>query len=257
MEPIVRLRNLHKSYGDLHVLRGVNLDVARGETISIIGASRSGKSTLLRLMMTLERLDEGTIEIDGEYLWHMHKGDRLVTANEKYLRLVRGKVGTVFQHFNLFPHMTVLRNVCEAPVHVLGLPRRKADERAKEYLAMVGLEDKLGAYPAQLSGGQRQRVAIARALAMRPKVILFDEITSALDPELVGGILQLLRSLSQQRSMTMIIVTHHMKFAADCSDRVVFFDSGVILEEGKTSEIFTSPKNERTRQFLESVLEAS
>lgn len=257
MEPVVRLRNLHKSYGDLHVLRGVNLDVAPGETVSVIGASGSGKSTLLRLMMTLERPDDGTIEIDGNYLWHMRRNGNLIPANEKHLRTVRGKVGMVFQHFNLFPHMTVLRNVFEAPVQVLGLPRREAQERAKEYLAMVGLEDKLSAYPGQLSGGQRQRVAIARALAMRPKVILFDEITSALDPELVGGILQLLRTLSEQRSMTMIIVTHHMKFAAECADRVIFFDAGVILEEGKPSEIFTAPRHERTRQFLESVLEAS
>jgi polar amino acid transport system ATP-binding protein len=257
MNPIVRLRNLHKSYGDLQVLRGVNLDIADGETVSIIGASGSGKSTLLRLMMTLERPDDGTIEINGEYLWHMRQGNRLMPATQKHLRQVRGAVGMVFQHFNLFPHMTVLRNVFEAPVHVLGLPRREAEDRAREHLAMVGLEDKLDAYPAQLSGGQRQRVAIARALAMRPKVVLFDEITSALDPELVGGILRLLRSLSQRRSITMVIVTHHMKFAADCADRVVFFDSGVILEEGKPSDIFTSPKNERTRQFLESVLEAS
>jgi polar amino acid transport system ATP-binding protein len=255
MDPIVRLRQVHKAYGALHVLRGIDLDVPPAQTVSIIGPSGSGKSTLLRLLMTLDRPDSGRIEIDGESPWTLLKGGREAPADERHMRRVRGKVGMVFQHFNLFPHMTALGNVMEAPLHVLGLSRDEARARAVEHLAMVGLEDKAGAWPAQLSGGQKQRVAIARALAMQPKVMLFDEITSALDPELVGGILQLLRSLAARRTMTMLIVTHHMAFAESSSDRVLFFDGGVIVEDGLPGEIFRSPRHERTRRFVESVLE--
>jgi polar amino acid transport system ATP-binding protein len=255
MDPIVRLRQVHKAYGALHVLRGIDLDVPPAQTVSIIGPSGSGKSTLLRLLMTLDRPDSGRIEIDGESPWMLSTGGREAPADERHMRRVRGKVGMVFQHFNLFPHMTALGNVMEAPLHVLGLSRDEARARAAEHLAMVGLEDKAGAWPAQLSGGQKQRVAIARALAMQPKVMLFDEITSALDPELVGGILQLLRSLAAKRTMTMLIVTHHMAFAESSSDRVLFFDGGVIVEDGPPREIFRSPRHERTRRFVESVLE--
>ena len=255
MNATIRVRNLHKSYGSVTVLSGVDLDVAPAETVSIIGPSGSGKSTLLRLLMTLDRPDAGTLEIEGESPWTVTRDGREVDADERHLRRVRGKVGMVFQHFNLFPHMTALSNVTEAPVHVLGLKPSEAQARAREYLAMVGLEDKINSYPGQLSGGQKQRVAIARALAMQPKVMLFDEITSALDPELVGGILELLQKLAAQKTMTMLIVTHHMAFAESCSDRVVFFDGGVIVEEGRPSDIFRNPSHARTRRFVESILE--
>jgi polar amino acid transport system ATP-binding protein len=255
METIVKLSKVEKSYGALPVLRGIDLEIGRGEVVSVIGPSGSGKSTLLRLLMTLDRPDAGLVEIDGEPLWTEADQDGRI-ADRARLRHIRGKIGMVFQHFNLFPHMNVLRNVTEAPLRVLKVPAAEADARAREYLEMVGLADKVDAWPAQLSGGQKQRVAIARALAMRPAIMLFDEITSALDPELVGGILELLRELSRARSMTMIIVTHQMRFAEECSDRVLFFDQGVILEEGLPKIIFHEPREERTREFLKSILEA-
>ncbi len=253
--PIIRLRGVHKSYGALHVLRGIDLEIPHGQTVSVIGPSGSGKSTLLRLLMTLDRPDAGRVEIEGESPWTQRKNGNEAPADEKHLRRVRGKVGMVFQHFNLFPHMTALANVMEAPVHVLGLSREEARARALEYLGMVGLEDKAAAWPGQLSGGQKQRVAIARALALRPKIMLFDEITSALDPELVGGILQLLRGLAEKRTMTMVIVTHHMAFAESASDRVLFFDQGVIVEDGPPQAILRHPRQERTRRFVDAVLE--
>ncbi len=255
METIVKLNRVEKSYGALPVLRGIDLEIGRGEVVSVIGPSGSGKSTLLRLLMTLDRPDAGRIEIDGEPLWTAADRDGRV-ADRARMRRIRGKIGMVFQHFNLFPHMNVLRNVAEAPLRVLKVSAAEAEARGREYLEMVGLADKVDAWPAQLSGGQKQRVAIARALAMRPTIMLFDEITSALDPELVGGILKLLRELSQTRSMTMIIVTHQMRFAEECSDRVLFFDRGVILEEGLPKVIFHEPREERTREFLKSILEA-
>ena len=255
MVPAVRLRGVHKSYGAQQVLRGIDLDIPPAQTVSVIGPSGSGKSTLLRLLMTLDRPDAGRLEIDGESPWTRSKDGHEVPADERHLRRVRGKVGMVFQHFNLFPHMTALANVMEAPVHVLGLSREEARARALEYLRMVGLEEKAAAWPGQLSGGQKQRVAIARALAMQPAIMLFDEITSALDPELVGGILQLLRALAEKRTMTMVIVTHHMAFAESASDRVLFFDGGLILEDGSPPEIFRRPRQERTRRFVETVLE--
>ena len=248
--PIIRLRGLRKSYGALEVMRGVDLDIPQAQNVSIIGPSGSGKSTLLRLLMTLDRPDSGTLEIGGESPWTLASG---APANQAHFRRVRGKVGMVFQHFNLFPHMTALGNVMEAPLRVLRMPGAEARSRALEYLEMVGLAEKASHYPGQLSGGQMQRVAIARALAMRPEIMLFDEVTSALDPELVGGILALLRDLSASRKLTMLIVTHHMRFAAQCSDRVLFFDGGVVLEDGPPQLIFSNPGNERTRQFMEAV----
>jgi polar amino acid transport system ATP-binding protein len=253
--PILRLRGVNKSYGDLHVLRDLDIDIPAGQKVSVIGPSGSGKSTLLRLVMTLERPDSGTIEIEGDPIWEIKKGDVPIAADERHLRRVRGKVGMVFQHFNLFPHMNALRNVTEAPIHVLRKPKAEAEAEARKLLNMVGLADKTDAYPAQLSGGQKQRVAIARALAMHPKVMLFDEVTSALDPELVGEVLRVLRTLTRQGGMTMLIVTHHMRFAQDSSDRVLFFDQGQILEDGDPEQIFTNPTEARTRQFLRAILE--
>lgn len=251
--PMIRIRDLRKSYGSLHVLRGVDIEVPAGQVVSIIGPSGSGKSTLLRILMTLEQPDYGRIEIEGEPLY-LHRSDGSLFARDAGdLRRIRGKIGMVFQHFNLFPHLSVLRNVTEAPIHVLGVSRAEAEVRARRYLGQVGLQDKIGAYPAQLSGGQKQRVAIARALALRPKIMLFDEITSALDPELIGGILDLLRELAASGRMTMLIVTHHMRFARNSSSRVLFFDHGVVLEDGRPEDIFTRPRHERTVEFLRSV----
>ncbi len=252
--PIIRFRGLEKSFGDLHVLRGIDLDIPEGQCVSIIGASGSGKSTLLRVLMTLEHPTGGRVEVEGESLYTMKRNGEEVPANRAHIRRIRRKICMVFQHFNLFPHMKVLRNVTEAPIHVLGLSREEANQRGRSYLEMVGLSDKVDAYPAQLSGGQKQRVAIARALAMQPKIMLFDEITSALDPELVGGILDLLREIKQQGDMTMLIVTHEMKFARDSSDRVLFVDEGVILEDSDPQQMFTNPEHERTRRFLDTVL---
>jgi len=255
-KPMVRFRGVHKSYGNIPVLRDLTLEVAAGEKVCIIGPSGSGKSTLLRVLMTLERIDSGQIEVDGDSLSHMTRGGRQVAANERHMRKVRGKIGMVFQSFNLFPHMSALKNVMEAPLHVLGLSRSAACERASELLAMVGLADKLNAYPAQLSGGQQQRVAIARALAMRPKVMLFDEVTSALDPELCGEVLNVIRRLGEQHNLTMLMVTHQMGFAREFADRVCFFHQGRIHEQGSPEQLFSNPQQERTQSFLSAVREA-
>lgn len=254
-DPIVRFEKVNKSFGDVHVLRELDMEVAPAERISIIGASGSGKTTLLRILMTLEEPNSGVIYVDGEPLWHKEVNGELVKADEKHLRKMRGKIGMVFQSFNLFPHMKVLRNVTEAPIHVLGKPREEAETRAKELLDMVGLADKIDNYPSQLSGGQQQRVAIARALAMQPKVMLFDEITAALDPELVGEVLGVVRQLAHDTQMTMLIVTHEMDFARDVSHRIVFLHEGQILEDGPPEKIFTDPEHSRTREFLRRVLE--
>lgn len=253
-EAIVRFVNVNKSFGKLHVLRDLNLNVAPAERVAIIGPSGSGKTTLLRILMTLEKPDSGYIYVNGDMLWHKKEADKIVEADEKHLRRVRGQIGMVFQHFNLFPHMKVLRNVTEAPVHVLGMPQEEAEARARELLAMFGLAEKLDYFPSQLSGGQQQRVAIARALAMRPKVMLFDEVTGALDPELVGEVLNVLRQLAHDTQMTMLIVTHEMDFARDVADRVLFFENGQSVEEGPPEKIFTDPENPRTRMFLSRVL---
>ncbi len=254
--PMVRYQDVTKKYGALTVLDELNLDIAPGEKVSIIGPSGSGKTTVLRMLMTLESINGGVLWVDGEPLSHMYRGDRLVPATLAHVRKVRAKIGMVFQSFNLFPHMTALGNCIEAPVTVLGMKRREAEERASELLEMVGLSAKKDHYPSQLSGGQQQRVAIARALAMRPKVMLFDEVTSALDPELVGEVLQVIRRIGAEHDLTMLMVTHQMGFAKEFSDRVCFFYGGKICEQGTPEEIFGNPRNERTRQFLNAVLEA-
>jgi polar amino acid transport system ATP-binding protein len=254
--PVVRVRGLCKSYGQTPVLDGVDLDARPREKLAIIGPSGSGKSTLLRLLMTLEQPDAGSIEVDGEPMWTMSRQGKTVPANESHLRGVRSKLGMVFQHFNLFPHMTARDNVSLAPRIVRRQTRDAAERRAQQLLDMVGLAEKADARPAQLSGGQKQRVAIARALAMEPRVLLFDEVTSALDPELVGEVLGVLRTLARQEDYTMLIVTHEMQFARDIADRVLFFDQGKILEEGPPDDIFSEPKQQRTRDFLRRVLKA-
>jgi len=254
---MVRFERVTKRYGSVSVIDQLEFEVAADEKVAIIGPSGSGKTTVLRLLMTLEPIDDGVIWIQGEPLTHMQRNGSLVRADPQHLRRLRGKVGMVFQQFNLFPHMTALRNCMEAPVSVLGLSEDEARERAGELLAMVGLADKLDHYPAQLSGGQQQRVAIARALAMRPKVMLFDEVTSALDPELCGEVLSVIRELGSAHSLTMLMVTHQMGFAREFADRVCFFDQGRIAAQGPSDEFFANPPSERVRQFLRRVMEAS
>ncbi|PZE19720.1 ectoine/hydroxyectoine ABC transporter ATP-binding protein EhuA [Paenibacillus xerothermodurans] len=250
MQPIVKYTNVTKKYGDLEVLSGVNLEIKPGEKVAMIGPSGSGKTTLGRMLMTLEEPTSGTIELDGELLWHTRVKGRLVRANEAHLHRMRMNVGMVFQHFNLFPHMTVLRNVTEAPRKVLGLSKEEAEERAVSMLRKVGLDEKLIVYPAQLSGGQKQRVAIARALVMRPKVMVFDEVTSALDPELVGEVLEVIREIADEGEMAMLLITHEMDFARDVADRVIFGADGTIVEEGPPEAIFDDPQSERLQMFL-------
>lgn len=254
-KPAVIFKEVTKSFGDLVVLDGLNLEVGQNENIVIIGPSGSGKTTILRVLMTLEKPDSGYIYVNGDPLWHMERDGKVFPANEKHLRKVRGNIGMVFQHFNLFPHMRVLRNVTEAPIHVLGQNREEAEENAKNLLNMVGLGDKLDSYPAQLSGGQKQRVAIARALAMRPSVMLFDEVTSALDPELVGEVLNVMRQLAAEFEMAMLVVTHEMGFARSCADRLIFFDKGKIVEQGKPDDVFDNPQHERTKSFFDAILQ--
>ena len=252
---LIRFRQVRKSYGAVNVLDDLDLDIAEGEKVAIIGPSGSGKTTILRLLMTLERYESGTIEVGGELLGLRRQGDRLIPDTEAHLRQVRKQIGMVFQHFNLFPHMTAMGNIIEAPCQVKSEPKAEVRQRATELLAKVGLADKASAYPRQLSGGQQQRVAIARALAMRPRIMLFDEVTSALDPELVGEVLQVIRRLAKESGMTMLIVTHEMSFARDVSDRVIFMEKGRIVEDGEPAVIFRSPSSERTRAFLKAVLE--
>jgi len=254
--PIIRITDLRKSYGDIHVLQGLSAEIAAGEKVAIIGPSGSGKSTLLRLLMTLEEPDSGEIEVDGDPMWTMESGNGRRPADDAHLRRVRSKLGMVFQHFNLFPHMTVLRNLTLAPQLVQGKSKDEIHQQATKLLDMVGLRDKADVHPAQLSGGQKQRVAIARALAMEPRVMLFDEVTSALDPELVGEVLAVLRKLAHDTDMTMLIVTHEMSFARDIADRVLFFDHGVVLEEGPPEQIFQNPTEDRTREFLSTILDS-
>ncbi|MFG3287813.1 ectoine/hydroxyectoine ABC transporter ATP-binding protein EhuA [Streptomyces sp. NPDC048179] len=242
---LIRLEGVTKRFGDNTVLDGLDLSVQAGRHVTLIGPSGSGKTTILRLLMTLTEPDSGTVTVDGQ---------RLFPASEKELREVRKKIGMVFQQFNLFPNMTVLRNITEAPVTVLGLPKDEAEARARELLDLVGLADKADARPTRLSGGQQQRVAIARALAMRPKVLLLDEVTSALDPELVAGVLDLLRDIARTTDITMLVVTHEMNFARDISDQVLMFDAGRIIEAGPPERIFSEPEHERTREFLGAVL---
>nr|WBO82437.1 ectoine/hydroxyectoine ABC transporter ATP-binding protein EhuA [Streptomyces sp. SBE_14.2] len=242
---LIRLERVTKRFGDHTVLDHLDFAVEAGKHVTLIGPSGSGKTTILRLLMTLIKPDEGTITVDGE---------RLFPAPEKQIREVRKKIGMVFQQFNLFPNMTVLRNITEAPVTVLGLSKDEAEERARDLLELVGLTDHVDKHPAQLSGGQQQRVAIARALAMRPQVLLLDEVTSALDPELVAGVLDVLRDIARSTDITMLCVTHEMNFARDISDRVLMFDSGRVIEAGTPEKIFSEPEHDRTREFLSAVL---
>ena len=248
--PIIDFQNVTKKFGDHTVLDELNFTVNKGEKVTIIGPSGSGKSTVLRILMTLENIQGGVIYVEGEPLWHEEKNGQLLPASEQHLRHMRKKMGMVFQQFNLFPHMSVLRNVTEAPVHVLGLDKNKAKQRAMEYLDLVGLTEHAHKFPSQLSGGQQQRVGIARALAMRPNIMLFDEPTSALDPELVGEVLQVIEQLCTKHDLTILLVTHEMQFARQISDRICFFDKGKIVEDGTPEQLFMQPQHERTKEFL-------
>ena len=252
-EPLIRFSNVTKRFGTLTVLDKFDFTVAQGEKVTLIGPSGSGKSTVLRILMTLEPFQEGSLDLAG-IAYHEPKGHGPFKASERHLRTIRGHVGMVFQSFNLFPHMTVLRNVVEAPTAVLGLGRGEAEARAIDLLRMVGLVDKKDHYPSQLSGGQQQRVAIARALAMRPRVLLFDEPTSALDPQLVGEVLGVIRSLAHEHDLTMLLVTHEMRFAREAANRVYFTDKGVIVEDGEPKAFFANPQDPRTKEFLDKVL---
>ena len=251
--PMVRAQDIHKRYGRDEVLKGISIDVAAGEVLCLIGPSGSGKSTFLRCINHLEKIDAGRLWVDGELMGYRERGRTLYEMPERDVSRQRAGIGMVFQRFNLFPHMTVLENIIEAPVHVRGEPRSRATDHARDLLRRVGLEAKADAYPAMLSGGQQQRVAIARALAMRPKLMLFDEPTSALDPELVDEVLAVMRSLAKE-GMTMIVVTHEIAFARDVGDQVAFMDGGVIVESGPPSEVLVNPRHERTRAFLSRVL---
>lgn len=244
-KPMVEVRDVHKAYGALEVLKGINLSVERGQIIAIIGPSGSGKSTLLRSINHLETVNSGQILLDGVQVNQPLNG----RAFERHINAVRQQMGMVFQHFNLFPHLNVMENITLGPIKLKGKSKQEAQELAVSLLKKVGLADKASMYPSRLSGGQKQRVAIARALAMQPKVMLFDEATSALDPELVEEVNQVMKQLAQEH-MTMLIVTHEMRFAAEVSDKVLFMDKGVVVEEGKPDVIFTNPENERTRAFL-------
>lgn len=254
-EPLVRFEKVVKRYGDHVVLDELDFTVRRGEHVTLIGPSGSGKTTILRLLMTLEKVSDGVIWVDGAPLTHVRTpSGALKPAGDKELRESRKKIGMVFQQFNLFPNMKVLQNITEAPVHVLGMDRDEAEARARELLDMVGLSGKVDAHPSQLSGGQQQRVAIARALAMRPEILLLDEVTSALDPELVAGVLELLSEIARNTDITMLCVTHEMNFARDVSEKVLMFDAGRVVESGSPEKIFTAPEHERTREFLSAVL---
>jgi len=252
-EPLVRAEQVRKSFGPTEVLKGVDLDVGRGEVMCVIGPSGSGKTTLLRCINHLEKIDSGRLTVDGDLVGYEQRGDKLYECTDREVAKMRASIGMVFQHFNLFPHMTALGNIVEAPIRVLGVSKGEADERARTLLAQVGLAGREDAYPRQLSGGQQQRVAIARALAMEPKLMLFDEPTSALDPELVGDVLDVMRDLATS-GMTMFVVTHEMGFAREVGDKLVFMDGGVVVESGTPRDIIASPQQERTKLFLSKVL---
>ena len=254
--PIIVIENVSKSFGSNEVLKELSFEVAPGEKLALIGPSGSGKTTILRILMTLETINGGMIQIDGAPLWHMPKNGEMVPADEAHLHKMRSKIGMVFQLFNLFPHKTVLENVALAPILTKGLSKEQANAIALDLLEMVGIADKTDQKPAQLSGGQKQRVAIARALALQPKIMLFDEVTSALDPELVEEVLNVMRKLAEETDMTMLLVTHEISFARDFADRVLFFDGGKIVESGPPDQIFSDPKEERTQAFLRKVIAA-
>ncbi|KOU10023.1 MULTISPECIES: amino acid ABC transporter ATP-binding protein [Streptomyces] len=250
---MVDIRDVHKSFGPLHVLKGVDLTVRTGEVTVVLGPSGSGKSTLLRTVNHLEKVDRGLISVDGDLIGYRRSGDRLRELPEREVLRQRTRIGFVFQDFHLFPHLTVLENITEAPVSALKRPRREAVDTARRLLERVGLADRAGAFPRQLSGGQQQRVAIARALALEPRLLLFDEPTSALDPELVGEVLDVIGDLARQGT-TMIVVTHETGFAREVADTVVFMDDGRIVEQGPPGDVLDRPRHERTRAFLSRVL---
>jgi polar amino acid transport system ATP-binding protein len=256
LQSSIEFRAVSKRFGPTEVLKSLSFCVRPGEKLALIGPSGSGKTTILRILMTLESIDAGEVKVEDEHLWHTLKDGNLLPADHYHLQRMRTKIGMVFQHFNLFPHMTVLRNVMLAPVLTKGQSREEAEAHALKWLKTVGLADKANARPAELSGGQKQRVAIARALALQPRVMLFDEITSALDPELVEEVLNVVRDLASHSDMTMLLVTHAMSFARDFADRVLFIDGGRIVEEGVPSEIFSNPREERTRSFLKKIIAA-
>jgi polar amino acid transport system ATP-binding protein len=251
---MVKAEGVHKSFGRLEVLKGVSLEVQAGEVVCMIGASGSGKSTFLRCINHLERIDSGRLWVDGRLVGYRQSGDKIYELRDAEVCRERSQIGMVFQRFNLFGHMTALENVVEAPIRVRKMAKRDAVAQGRALLQQVGLGDKIDNYPAQLSGGQQQRVAIARALAMKPKLMLFDEPTSALDPELVGEVLDVMKGLAHDFQTTMVVVTHEMGFAREAADRVMMMDDGRIIEEGTPEHFFTAPREERTKQFLSAIL---
>jgi polar amino acid transport system ATP-binding protein len=253
-ELVIEALDIHKSFGDLQILKGISLQVRRGEVVVLIWASGSGKTTFIRCINLLEDIQSGRIRVSGRAMGYRERADgTLVRDSERNIARQRRDIGMVFQRFNLFPHMTALENIIEAPIQVLGVPRAEALKEARELLARVGLADKADHYPSMLSGGQQQRVAIARALAMKPQAMLFDEPTSALDPETVGEVLEVMKELAEE-GMTMVVVTHEMGFAREVADRVVVLDQGELIEEGPPAQIFSRPKHPRTQAFLSRVL---
>ena len=254
MKNIIEFESVSKSFGDLRVLNQLSLKVKDGEKLALIGPSGSGKTTILRILMTLETIDSGFVSVNNEYLWHEKINDKVVPATDKHLQKMRDQIGMVFQQFNLFPHLTAIENVKQPQILVKKKNESEAKEKAEDLFNMIGLSDKIDHYPHQLSGGQQQRVAIARALAMDPKIMLFDEVTSALDPELVDEVLAVLRKLAADSDTTMLTVTHEMNFAQDFADRVLFFDAGQIVESGAPKDLFSNPKEERTKSFLRKYL---
>jgi polar amino acid transport system ATP-binding protein len=253
MTPMVKAEEVCKSFGALHVLKGITLEIQRGEVLCMVGPSGSGKSTFLRCINHLEQVNAGRLYVDGDLIGYREQGGKLHEISPRVAAKQRREIGMVFQHFNLFPHRTALENVIEAPIHVKRVKKETALARGKDLLEQVGLSDKATAYPAQLSGGQQQRVAIARALAMNPKLMLFDEPTSALDPELVGEVLEVMKKLASE-GMTMVVVTHEMGFAREVANKLVFMDGGVVVESGPPRELLANPQHERTKAFLSKVL---
>lgn len=256
-QPVIEFKDVEKRFGDKTVLKDLNFSVERGERVTLIGPSGSGKTTILRLAMTLEHLTDGYIFINGEPLVYEERNGKRVPVSNREQKRLRTRIGMVFQQFNLFPNMTVMENIVEAPIHVLGLKKDEARDRAHKLLEDVGLPEKADAHPTELSGGQQQRVAIARALAMDPQILLLDEVTSALDPEVVVDVLEVLRNVAATTDVTMLIVTHEMSFARDVSHRVMMFDGGKVVESADPETIFTNPEKERTKQFLSAVLRDS
>ncbi|MDC0226686.1 ectoine/hydroxyectoine ABC transporter ATP-binding protein EhuA [Alphaproteobacteria bacterium] len=247
---MIKFEKVSKSFGNLKVLNNLSLEVKDGEKLALIGPSGSGKTTILRILMTLETIDDGFVTVNDEYLWHEKNNGNIIAASENHLHKMRDQIGMVFQQFNLFPHLTAIQNVEQPQILIKQKNKLEAKEKAEELFNLVGLGDKKKHYPHQLSGGQQQRVAIARALAMDPKIMLFDEVTSALDPELVDEVLTVLRKLASDSDTTMLTVTHEMNFAKEFADRVLFFDGGQIVESGKPEKMFNNPEEQRTREFL-------